>query len=194
MKNSPRPQSSPTYGGISSAAVERKTGKPWETWLRLLDRAGAKAWDHKTIVAWLSREHQIGPWWRQMLTVGYEQARGKRERHQTAEGYRVNASRTLPASATALYVAWTDARLRARWLKGGKLTITSKTPRKSIRGVWSGANSRERIDVGFFPRGPGKAQVAVEHRRLASQQAVTRARSYWKARLEALGAAVSRKP
>jgi len=43
--------------------------------LAILDKAGAKKMDHKQIVAYLSEQHQVGPWWQQMVTVGYEQAR-----------------------------------------------------------------------------------------------------------------------
>jgi len=35
--------------GVGSEAVERATGKGWDEWLRVLDRAGAKTMTHKEI-------------------------------------------------------------------------------------------------------------------------------------------------
>jgi uncharacterized protein YndB with AHSA1/START domain len=70
--------------------------------LKTLDAAGAEDWGHKEIVAYLKREHGdvTTAWWRQSLTVGYEQARGKRALGETAEaGFEVGVRRTVDASA-----------------------------------------------------------------------------------------------
>ena len=64
---------------ISSDSLREATGRGWDEWLATLDAAGAADWDHKEIVAYLKREHgdTTTGWWRQSLTVGYEQARGE---------------------------------------------------------------------------------------------------------------------
>ena len=46
---------------MSDAAVKGKTGKSWAEWFALLDKAGAKKLDHKTIVAFLHRQHGLAP-------------------------------------------------------------------------------------------------------------------------------------
>jgi uncharacterized protein YndB with AHSA1/START domain len=87
---------------ISSDSVREATGRDWDQWLETLDAAGAAEWSHKEIVAYLEREHGdvTTGWWRQSLTVGYEQARGKRELGETAAaGFEVGARRTVDASA-----------------------------------------------------------------------------------------------
>ena len=82
--------------GISSAAVAKKTGRTWQEWLKLLDVAGAKKLDHKGIVQ-IAAKHGAGPWWQQMVTVGYEQARGLRAKNETVSGYQISVTKTLAA-------------------------------------------------------------------------------------------------
>ena len=86
---------------ISSESVREATGKNWDEWLETLDAAGAGEWDHKAIVAYLASEHGevTTSWWRQSITVGYEQARGKRTLGETADtGFQVGVQRTVAAT------------------------------------------------------------------------------------------------
>ena len=109
-----------TLGRISSESVHEATGRGWEEWLDALDAAGAAEWDHKEIVAYLEREHPevTSGWWRQSLTVGYEQARGKRVVGETMDaGFQVGVQRSVPATATE---AWTLMTSRPElWLGEG---------------------------------------------------------------------------
>ena len=36
--------------GISSEAAQKATGYDWAEWISILDKAGAKTWNHKEIV------------------------------------------------------------------------------------------------------------------------------------------------
>jgi hypothetical protein len=67
---------------VSDEAVKAKTGHDWTEWLEILDAAGGKGKTHKEIVAVLVNEHAVPDWWCQMVTVGYEQARGLREKYE----------------------------------------------------------------------------------------------------------------
>src|SRR5687768_2359813 len=67
---------------VSDDAVAKSTGKTWDQWFKLLDKAGCAKMNHKEIVAVVAK-HFDGPWWGQMVTVGYEQARGLRELNQS---------------------------------------------------------------------------------------------------------------
>jgi Domain of unknown function (DUF4287) len=168
---------------MSDEAVRAKTGKSWDEWFAILDAAGAQTLGHKEIVALLSGQHGVGPWWRQMVTVSYEQARGMREKHQTATGYTANASRTIGVPVDRLFEAWSDASLRGRWLPDADLTIRKATPGKSLRISWGDGTN---VDVGLVSKGEFKSQVAVEHAKLADAEAVARAKGYWKQALERL--------
>lgn len=168
---------------MSDAAVQAKTGKTWDEWFGLLDAAGAGRMSHREIVAWISREHAVGSWWEQMVTVTYEQARGRRERHQTADGFQASASRTLKAPAGRLFEAWSDEATRRRWLPDADLKIRKATPDRSLRITWQDGTN---LDVNLFPKGEDRCQISLEQRKLADADAVARAKAYWKQALDRL--------
>lgn len=167
----------------SDAAVAAKTGKSWSQWFAVLDKAGAEAMPHRDIARMLHERHGVPGWWSQMVTVEYERARGKRAVHQTTEGYAASVSRTFAASASTLFNAWVDAETRKRWLGPARLTITTATPRKSLH---IRCEDGTRVDVGFYPRGRSKCQVAVGHRKLRRAKDVAAMKKYWGAALDRL--------
>lgn len=169
---------------VSSATVAAKTGKTWGEWLKVLDRAGAAKMSHREIAEFLNKKLKVPGWWAQMLTVGYEQARGRRVVHQTASGFKGSASKTVAAPVSALYRAWADPKQRARWLGHHSLTVRKATRNKSMRITWDADQTN--VDVGFFAKGPAKSQVALEHAKLKSAADVRWRQAFWKAALETL--------
>lgn len=168
---------SATYAGIGSEAVREKTGKGWDEWFALLDKAGAAKWSHKEIATFLHKL-KCGDWWSQMVTVGYEQARGLRVKHQTADGFSASASKTVAAPIAKLFRAWSDAKLRARWLPdSADIAIRSSTENKVIRIVW--IDGKSNIEVRFYPKGADKSQVAIERRKLQNAKEVEQVKDYW---------------
>ena len=125
-------KSTAASAGISDEAVLAKTGRRKDEWFAILDEAGAKTMRHPDIVAILS-ENGVGSWWRQMVTVAYEQARGLREPNQAASGFQLSASKTVAASVSDLYQAFANTRSRARWLPKAGLTERNSAPDKRIR-------------------------------------------------------------
>ena len=170
--------------GVGTDAVARATGRAWDQWLALLDKAGAVAMPHKAIAAMLAEKYGVPPWWSQMVTVGYEQARGLREAHQKSDGFAASASRTLQASLDRAYGAWTDPSLRALWLGAAPIEVKRATDGKSMRIAWTAGGSR--VDVNFSPAGEGRSRVQVEHGRLADAQARAKQKTFWGAALDRL--------
>ena len=164
-------------GGINSVAVQAKTGKMWAEWIKLLDAAGAKKMSHREIVALLSTQHGVGDWWQQMITVGYEQYRGLRAKHQKPEGFQISGNKTVNVPVEELYAAWSDEATRARWLKRRTLTIRKATPHKSIRAAWLGGKSS--LDVDFYAKGDAKSQVSVQHSKLPSAEEAAKMKAFW---------------
>jgi hypothetical protein len=148
--------------GIGDAAVQAKTGKTRSQWFALLDRAGARKMSHRQIAAYVHDELHCSGWWSQMVTVGYEQERGLREKNQTPEGYQTSASKTLGVPAATAYQAWFDGKTRRCWLPKAALTIRTATSPKSLRIAW--ADGAGAVDVRIHPKGDGKCQVSVSHR------------------------------
>ena len=173
------------YGGISSAAVRKATGKPWSQWLSLLDKAGAKQLPHRDIALLLQHRHHVPDWWCQMVTVGYEQARGLRLKHQKRDGFEVSVSRTLAAPVDRAFAAWRDSALREHWLPRTPLTVRKATPHKSIRILWADDTT---LSVNFWPKGPLKCQVVPAHGKLPTPEAAEKMKAYWSEKLEALQA------
>ncbi len=170
-------KSNQTYAGIGSEAVAAKTGRSWDQWFSLLDKQGAVAWPHKEIANFIHAEHGCPSWWCQMITVGFEQARGLRVKHQVADGFSTSASRTIAVPVSILYEAWALPRKRAKWLtESSSITIRKATPNRSMRITWSDDTN---VDVGFWSKGESKCQVAIEQRKLKSLRDVARSKAYW---------------
>ncbi|MFZ3214651.1 MAG: DUF4287 domain-containing protein [Candidatus Acidiferrales bacterium] len=163
---------------MSDEAVKERTGKTWDEWFKILDNAGAKAWRHQDISAFLSKTHKVGPWWSQMVAVPYEHSRGLRQKFQKCDGeFAASGSRTLNVPLGALYDAWTDEKLRNRWLPGAKLEITTATRNKSLRAKWDGGKSR--LSVNFYAKGAAKSQAAVDHMKLSNSKESAKMKTYW---------------
>lgn len=166
---------------IADKNVRAATGKGWDEWFSILDRAGAAKKQHSEIAATL-RDKGVGPWWCQMVTVEYERARGLRDRHETAAGYQVGASKTVNVAVNRLFKAWTDDALRKKWLGNAKFTVRKSTPPKSMRITWGDGSN---LDVLFYPKGDAKSYVSVDQRKLGPGK-VESIKEFWKKRLEKL--------
>jgi uncharacterized protein YndB with AHSA1/START domain len=170
--------------GVSGESVKKRTGKDWNEWFRLLDDAGAMKMKHKDIAAWLKANHMESAWWSQMVTVGYEQARGIRQKHEKPAGFEVGRSKTLPVPVSKLYGAWSDARARRRWLGETGLEVRGARANKSMRLTWSDGETI--VAVTFYGKGRGKSQVTVQHTKLKDEAAGERMKRFWGEALDRL--------
>jgi hypothetical protein len=165
---------------MSDATVKAKTGKDWAGWFGALDKAGAAKLEHGAIAAILSERHDVPGWWCQMVTVEYERARGLRVRHETAGGFSVAISKTVATNLSDLYAATANATKRKKWFPKGAFEPSSQTKDKYFRGSWK---KNARVEMGFYPKGEGKAQIAVQVSRLAKKADVELERAAWKSAL-----------
>lgn len=184
-----------TTAKISDAAVKKATGCTWERWCTALDRAGCRDMSHKEIVAAVGKiSPKLDGWWRQMVTVGYEQARGLREKHQKPDGWSISVSRTIGVPVGDLFKAFKDTRTRRRWLDlaapgagaagGADIVIRKATLNKSLRITW--ADGATHVEVNLSRKGPGKSQVALQHDKLSSAKAAAAKKKYWAGQLDGL--------
>src|SRR4030095_8802626 len=169
---------------ISTYAVKAKPGRGGEEWVRILDKEKGPTLGHTKLAELLHEKYSVPGWWSQMVTVGYEQARGLRVKHQKKGGFEISATRTIDANAKSIFKAWTDAKVRSRWLPKSAITIHKSTPPKSLRVTWiDGAKS---IGVNFYPKSAGKTLVALQHGKLESAAQAKKMKAFWGVRLEAL--------
>ena len=170
---------------IDAERVKAKTGKDWSDWFEILDKASAATLGHQETVSFLTKVHGVPSWWRQMIAVEYERARGLRVRHQTATGFSVSVSTTVAASLADLYEATANASRRRRWFPPGEFAESSRTKDKYYRGSWNGD---ARLEMGFYKKGELKSQVSIQIGKLQDNAQVESERVAWKAALATLKA------
>jgi hypothetical protein len=169
---------------MSDIAVKAKTGKNWKDWFAVLDKAGARKMNHQDIVKHLSETHDVGPWWQQMVTVTYEQARGLREKYQKPAGYQISVSRTVSAPVARLYKSFANARSRSSWLPESGFVVRTKTTDKSMRVTWD--DNKTSLEINFYPKGADKSQVVVQHSKLPDARSSATMKTYWGKALDRL--------
>lgn len=173
------------FAGMGDEAVRAKTGKGWKEWFALLDRTGADQMEHKDVAAYLYETHKVNGWWSQMITVGYEQAKGKREKNQRPSGhYEISVSRTLKVPVSKLYAAWQNVKARDRWLGKEALLLRSATANKYLRLVRS--VDQTKLDINFYSKGKTKSQLAVQHGKLSDAETADKMKNYWSNKLDRL--------
>ena len=171
--------------GKSDVIMKEKTGCSWERWVKALDREKAYTWPHRDIATHVREKYKIPGWWAQSVTVGYERIKGLRAVGQRRNGlFEAGKSKTFPVPLARLYEAFSDARIRRRWLPDVDLTIRTAAREKSMRITWP---DRTSVVVGFTSRGAGKSQVSLVHEKLPDRAAVSRMKEYWSERLAELG-------
>jgi len=189
VKKQPAVEPPPDFAAIarlSDESVKKATGCDWTKWVFVLDKAGGKEMSHPELVKHIREKYKTPSWWTQMVAVGYERIRGLRAQGQQRTGeWTITKSKTIAVPLAKLYAAFSNARQRAKWLPGVKLTIRTSTVNKSMRIRWEDGSP---VDVGFFARGETKSQVALEQRKLASKADADRIRAFWSERLDALAA------
>jgi hypothetical protein len=167
---------------IGDEAVKAKTGKNWSQWYAALDKEKAHTKTHREIVA-IAGKLGAGRWWGQMVTVGYERARGLREKHETASGYSVGVSKTVGCDLSKLFAAAADGKTRKKWFPKGAFEESSKTKDKYLRGSW---NDTARLEINFYSKGVGKSQINIQVNKLSAKPDVEKQRTAWKAAVEKL--------
>ncbi|MGO4881594.1 MAG: DUF4287 domain-containing protein [Bryobacteraceae bacterium] len=171
-------------GTLTDDAVTARTGKTWEEWFKLLDKAGARMMDHQEISATLQKQFGLSRWWGQMVAVGYENERGIRQDGRgdaAGKRYEVTLNKIVLAPRAAVWDAWHDPGMLARWLPGASFEVSSAVPQKTLRLAWPGDTS---VTVRFYER-RGRARIVVAHAKL-SEDNVERMQRYWSDALDRL--------
>jgi hypothetical protein len=168
--------------GRSDAVLSEATGKTWEQWVRILERARADDMTHGEIAAHV-RSLGTPSWWSQTVAVGYERIKGRRQIGQRSGGqFAISKSRTIGVPVTTLYDAFANARRRSRWLRE-KITVRKSTPNKLMRVTWG---DKTDVQVYFASKGAAKSTVTIEHLKLPDKVAADEKKKWWADRLDRL--------
>src|ERR1700761_5954191 len=162
----------------SEEKVKAATGKGWMGWFVILNAMNATELPHKDVARRLKEEHGAPSWWCQMIAVEYERARGGRKKNERAGGtYAVNVTKVMPASLARLFATATAEKTRKDWFPPGAFEETSKTKDK----YWRGKFKKDRkLEFGFYAKGEGKAQIALEIKGMPSAEDIEKERAVWK--------------
>jgi hypothetical protein len=57
-------------GRVTSASVQKGTGRNWDQWIAILEKAGARSWSHRETVDLLTKRYKLTPWWQQGVAWG----------------------------------------------------------------------------------------------------------------------------
>ena len=198
-----------TINKVSSEAVEKATGRSWDKWIAFIDKNGGAELDHKAIVKLLGAKGKIeSGWWQQMVTVGYEHAKGRRETGETADaGYQVGVQMALPLGRDALWELVTSPAGVRTWLgsarglvfepgvsfktsDGGNGEIRTAKPGQRLRLSWKpkGRKTATTLQMTLScPRNTrSRTTLRFHHEKLASVAERERMRKHWKMVLEEL--------
>jgi hypothetical protein len=166
---------------ITPEAIERGTGRSWEEWLSFFDGIGASTLSHQEIV---ERATHFGaePWWRQMVTVAYEQHIGRRMPGQDGSGtFSISVSKTVNGTVDGALDLWIG-RVTGR-SEFSDVAIT-RAPQVSVTEKWRywrcGLADGSRLIVLFSARSPTKAIVNVQQEKVDSDELAAHWRAYWK--------------
>ena len=177
--------------GISDATVLAATGKKWDAWYTILDKAKATSLSHTEIARYLYIHYlKNNGWWCQMIANRYEQTHGLRKKYQSKDGFEISVSVTISVNIFDVYAAWMNEKKRNSWLKEKGFEITNVTPNTSILIRWN--DSITRVSVRFYEKGPLKSQVVVEHSKLVKESSVAEKKLYWKKKLSKLSALLTK--
>lgn len=169
---------------MSDEAIFAATGKHWSEWYAVLDEEGAASMKHPQIARLVWERHGTSHWWAQSITVEYERERGLRDVNQTLRGYEVSVSRTIAASAPALFAVWEDEQRREAWL-GVAMKVRKASPDSSLR-LDTGSVGSD-LSVILYPKGEARCQVVIQQIKLPDRDAVESQRAFWKDALGRLG-------
>jgi hypothetical protein len=168
----------------SDDAMRRATGKGHADWFGLLDAWGATDHSHTEIARWLNTEHGVPGWWSQNITVSYERARGMRKPGQMADGYSVSVTRTIAADPEQVLAAFTDTKVRRRWLPDAPMRQRPTRAARTARFDWADPKSRVVVIVGA--KGLDKSVVTVTCEQVPDAVAAEALKVEWRANLGAL--------
>ncbi len=148
-------------------------------------QAGVGPQEGMKIAVILHDGHGLSGWWAQMVTVGYEQARGLRVPGQKADGFSANASRTIAAPVERAFTMIANSTGRRQWIGVPESTfeVTKATPTKSVRIAWKGDT---RVEINLYAKGANKCMVQVQHNKLPDAEQAERAKKFWGAALDML--------
>lgn len=164
-------------------AVVEATGKSWNEWCDVIEAWPGHVEGHTAIAAYIDATTDIGGWWSQTVTVGFERITGLRLPYQRPDGtFTAGLSRTIGIDGAMLKAMLIDDGARDDLFPTHSTRLVSnpsvKAPRISIGpGI---------AKFGFDDRGDGRVRVSIQHAKLPQFDLVEEWKFYWSEWLDAI--------
>jgi hypothetical protein len=159
------------------------TGRGWDEWCDLIEAWPGHTDGHGAIAKWIQAEHDIGGWWAQSVTVGYERIRGIRLPHQMADGtFTASKSRTISADPELIAKLLRHAEDHADLFPGHPTELRSRPEAKTVRIAIGGGLAT----FGVTAKDADRCTISIQHQKLETLEDVEQWKFYWQEWLDAL--------
>jgi uncharacterized protein YndB with AHSA1/START domain len=188
----------------SAESAKKHTGRTWDQWIALLDKAGGRSMGYRELNARLSVRHKLKPYWAMLIAMGYEIHIGRRVLGRNSKGeYGTVASKTIPLTKADAWEFLTSPEGMKIWLKPfahfpfekgrgfevdggvfGEVRTVKKGER--VRFTWTGEEwpKPSVVQVMVIARKGEKSLVVIQHEKIPSMEMRNQLKEQWK---ESLG-------
>ncbi|MCA9196941.1 MAG: hypothetical protein KDA87_05355 [Planctomycetales bacterium] len=167
----------------SDQAILEATGRSWNEWCDLLESWPGHTQGHAKIAKYVQAEYEIGAWWAQSVTVGFERITGLRLPGQMSDGtFTANKSKTVSLDESWLRKLLLDPSERQDLFPGHETELRSKPSSKTIRLAMDDGI----VLIGMTPEKDGRLKIAIQHTKLANSEDAQRWKFYWGEWLDAI--------
>jgi hypothetical protein len=168
---------------LSNDAIFKATGKGWSEWVEVLDKAGARDWEHTKIANWLREENICSEnWWNQAVVIGYEQAIGRREIGQRCDGeYSAAVSKTLPYDLDSSLEKWIALVATISDYNGRTFPEAARISSTEKWRYWrNNLDDGTQVNVNISIKSESKSALGLEHNKLENRDDVDTWKTFWK--------------
>lgn len=196
------------YNRISSPSVKKATGKDWKKWVEVLEKAGARSWTHREIVAFLKKKYKLAPWWQQSVALGFEIHIGRRVEGRNEKGeHALTATKSLAVAQKDVWTFLNSEDGLRLWLQPmsdfelkkdrefereggifGKVRTVKAPLRARIAWQDSEAQKPSILQIYVVPRPKGKSILVFAHEKILKARERDDLRAHWKGVLSAIHA------
>lgn len=202
-----------SIGRVTSDSVIKHTGKNWNQWLQILEKAGARAWVHKDITIYLNKKHGVSWWWTHIVATGYEVHIGRKAVGRNLKGeYQITSTKSFKTDGKKLWKFVASPKGIAIWLAPmSKFKLapksvyerddgvygeirTMKAPER-VRFTWRDGDEGKATVVQMFVvhRKNGSSILCFNHEKLTDGRVKEQLRDHWRSVLEQIYSELLRK-
>lgn len=176
--------------GISSLSVKKTTGKSWKMWVNIIDRKGGGNLSHKEIAKMIYEiylKNHWGPsnssdktaqWWAQMVTVGYEYAKGRRVLGGTInQGFEIGVQKIIHTNQQKLWKFLNSLKGKSIWLGKNEFELRTKKENERLRLIYK--DSTLQISLFCNRNTPDKTNLRFHQEKLKSSEEREKMKRHW---------------